>query len=103
VEAVLQLRRFFPPGSSSPARILVVAPSHFAADVVVGRLARHVPVSDMLRINSFQRHQAVKPNIARYVFMDPQLKEMYGCPTLYQILQYQVVVMTCAQAGVLVE
>ena len=89
--------------SSSATRILVVAPSNFAADVIVERLAPHVPPVHMLRLNSFQRHTAVRPAAQPYLCFDADAPSMYGLPNLYQLMQCRVVVMTCVAAGCLVE
>jgi len=87
-----------------PTRILVVAPSNFAADVIVERLAPHVcsPLH-MLRLNSFQRHTAVRPPVQPYLCYDASIPGMYGMPGLYQLLQCKVIVVTCVMAGCLVE
>jgi hypothetical protein len=83
--------------------VLVVAPSNFAADVVVERLGKHMQSHELCRINSHTRHTAVRPSVQRFVYFEPDQPEQYGVPSLYELLQYCVVVVTCGMAGLLVD
>ena len=103
VETILQLLRFYPADSETAARILVVCPSNFAADVVVDRLSAHVSPAEMVRINSFQRHTAVKPSVGRYVYFEPDSENSYGLPSVYELQRYRVIAMTCAMSALLLD
>lgn len=103
VETILQLLHFYPVHSESAACVLVVCPSNFAADVVVDRLSAHVSPAEMVRLNSFQRHTAVKPSVARYTFFEPGSEGSYGLPSVYELQQFRVVAMTCAMSALLLD
>lgn len=102
VEAALQLLDVHS-NSLLPSRLLIVAPSNYACDVVTERLAAHLDESAMIRLNSFQRHTSVKPALHKYCHHDTEVPSHYGMPSAQELAGYRVVVMTCALAGCLLD
>jgi helicase MOV-10 len=84
-------------------RILVCAPSNFAADVLLTRLAERNPKNEMFRYMSYQRNvdgmdQNFKELILSY---SNHRNREFVFPDLDTFLSFNIVVCTCAMAGIL--
>ena len=81
--------------------ILAVAPSDAAADVILNRLSKRIPIGSLLRLNWWQRSLAsVPPNTLPYCLQE---EDKFELPGHDRILQCKVVVTTCGVAGCLKE
>eukprot|EP00808_Paulinella_micropora_P024226 g32429.t1 len=114
VEAILQVDRALQwqaqrsrDPTHRPQSILAVAPSNYAADVLLARLAESKN-SDLgsapgalLRINAWQRHTSIAPHLLRYCSKD-QATDLYDVPSYGRLLQARVIVSTAVGAGLLV-
>lgn len=80
-------------------RILACAPSDAAADVICTRLMTKFSPDKLVRLNWWQRLIAsVPPNLLKYCI---QFGDLFDLPTLERLGRCNVVVCTCATAGVL--
>ncbi|GAB5032169.1 rna helicase [Nannochloropsis oceanica] len=98
IEAILQICRHHP-----EARVLAVAPSDVAADILAERLAEYLTPTRLFRLNWYQRLTAsMKPALLRYSCWDPS-SSLFSLPANdpCSILARQVIVSTCATSGIL--
>ncbi|KAG8896554.1 hypothetical protein FRB99_008838 [Tulasnella sp. 403] len=83
----------------SSARILACAPSNSAADILAERLSRHVPKSQLFRLNAPSRLRSTLPReLEDFSLVDN--KEMFAVPSARDLMKYRVVVSTCLSASV---
>ncbi|XP_070558599.1 RNA helicase Mov10l1-like [Ptychodera flava] len=89
-EAILQVFSYIP-----SSRIIVCAPSNSAADLLAERLheSGRVKLSDMSRLNGFQRHEETVSDVIKPYCSDGNDLEL--------VAHHRIVVSTCASAGML--
>lgn len=81
-------------------RILVCAPSDAAADVLCLRLKQYFTPRQLFRLNWWQRVAASMPVTLRpYSYSNKQ--DLFELPQINILQSYQIIVSTCATAGVL--
>lgn len=96
VEAVLQIVR-----SNKRAKVLLVAPSNAASDVLALRLAKHIPPREMYRINHPTRTFAEVPDaLSPYTYVDEQ-KSVFSLPPWNDLMRARIVVTTCHDVSML--
>lgn len=94
VEAILQLAR-------GPHKLLVVAPSHAAADVLTSRLGKHLLPEEMFRLNAPARTFAEVPqSVSMYCYVDENTNA-YGLPPWPRLMKFTVVVSTTFDVPIL--
>ncbi|KAG8196843.1 hypothetical protein JTE90_027556 [Oedothorax gibbosus] len=88
VEAVLQVYE-----NISNSRIIICTPSNSAADLVAQRIIESnlVGVSEMVRLNSYQRSVDSIPEFVKPYSQDKD--------SLDQVTQYRIIISTCSTAG----
>lgn len=88
VEAVLQVYENIP-----QSRIIICTPSNSAADLVAQRIIENniIDVSDMIRLNSYQRREETIPE-----FIKPYCQDK---DSLERVTQYRIIISTCSTAG----
>jgi len=86
--------------ADSKSKILVACPSNDACDLIVMRLADHIPVSRMFRLNARTRStfMTIEPTVMKYSLYD-ESNGYFLTPSVEQFQRYQVVVTTCVSAG----
>ena len=94
VEAILRICR-----SQPVKRILACAPSDAAADVLCDRLSRTLSVTQLFRLNWWQRVSASMPPRLRPYSCD--VNDVFELPTASKLAAFQVIVCNCGTAGVL--
>jgi len=97
VESILQTMNAT--GSDPRAKILVVAPSNMAVDVVTERLSPFVTPREMLRIVAFSRDKASIPDgIIEYTNFDEE-QDCFITPNPSTVKQYKLVIATISSGG----
>jgi hypothetical protein len=100
IEAILQVCRHVP-----GAKVLAVAPSDVAADIICERLAQRLRPTELFRLNWYSRRfESMKVSLLSYSCWDSEAGA-FSLPNdpdpLTFIQQRQVVVCTCAASGLL--
>ena len=92
VEAIKQVWRL-----DSETHILACAPSNTAADLLAVRLARHVPASQIIRLNALSRaDDAIPAGVRPYSNIGP---DGLFIPTMAELSKYRIIVSTLVTAG----
>ncbi|KAG0053626.1 hypothetical protein BGZ83_000767 [Gryganskiella cystojenkinii] len=85
--------------SDTQSHILITAPSHSACDTIMGRLIPYLKPQYLLRLNAPSRTFAEVPTaIMPYCFGSVY----FNVPPLQDLLQFRIVVCTCADAALLI-
>ena len=95
VEAIKQVYELFP-----DSHIVATAPSNAAADLLAERLRHHIGKRHMLRIHAASRSLATVPEALLPVSNVDRGRYTY--PSLEELLEYRVIVITLVSAGRLV-
>ncbi|KAF9116749.1 hypothetical protein BGX27_011063 [Mortierella sp. AM989] len=94
VETAFQILR-----NDGQSNILITAPSHSACDTIMLRLIGHLESKFLFRLNGPTRTFAEVPTpIMPYCYGTAY----FGMPPLNDLLQFRIVVCTCADAGLLI-
>ena len=97
VESILQT--LLAQGSNPNTKVLIVAPSNSAVDVVVERLSEHVRPCDMFRLMAFSRDKASVPEkILEYTKYNEE-ENCFSAPDPITIKEYKIVAATISYAG----
>jgi hypothetical protein len=94
--AILEMCETFP-----SLRILAVAPSDAAADVILSRLSKVLSPERLFRLNWWQRSVASVPIETLKYCCEATQEGTFDLPTLTTVMGFQVVVTTCGTAGLL--
>jgi len=85
-------------------KVLIVAPSNAAADVIITRVALLPEVADSsFRLLSFQRPvEQVPEAVLPFTYTDPS-SSLFGCPPLEALKEYNLIAATCISAAMLLQ
>ena len=98
VETALQLLK---KRSDVVPHLLICAPSDPAADTLALRLSKHLPTSDLFRLNSWSRSFAEVPgSLLPFSYSEDDL---FTLPEWRRLMSYKVIVTTCRAADILVQ
>ncbi|XP_041349506.1 putative helicase MOV-10 [Gigantopelta aegis] len=94
VEAMKQIWKCIP-----DSHILACAPSNTAADLIVERLLKHLPIKDIFRLNAASRVWATIPEKIRDVCNYDTHESRYFYPNKESMMKYRIVVSTLITGG----